>query len=263
MQQPTKSTSDKIGDVLQSDDMKKLLPWLLAGGAGAIAGGAMTARRKRRGRPDEEGRLSYLARVLGNAALTGGLVVGGGKALQYGAQRLADSAPAPEGQEPMKSPLSSTIGEVASNPLVAGATGVGGLLGFNKTLGSSHLKDMAKAKAAIESNLRGSTVDSLNELSKSDFDKAVQLSNKATKLNYDPMANKATAQLAGLRPLDSIQGTGKVADARRLLAKLMSSSGGRALGSTGAARGVRGGVLGLSALAPSLLYNYFASQPQE
>ena len=263
MQQTISDAGSKIGDVLQSEDVKKLLPWLLAGGAGAIAGGAMTSARKRKGRPDEEGRLKYLARVLGNAALAGGLVVGGGKALQYGAQRLADAAPAPEGAEPLKSPLSATIGGLASNPLTAGVTGAGGLIGFNKIF-SGHGKDMAKAQAAIESNLGGGrSIDALNILPKAEFDEAVRMANESTKIKFDPMADKRLAQLAGLRPLDAIQGTGKVADTRRFLARFMNSSAGRALGSTGTARGIRGGVIGLSALAPSLLYNYFASQPQE
>lgn len=262
MQQTISDAGSKIGDVLQSDDVKKILPWLLAGGAGAIAGGAMTGARKRKGRPDEEGRLKYLARVLGNAALAGGLVVGGGKALQYGSQRLADAAPAPEGKEPLKSPLSSTIGELASSPLVAAPAGATGLIGFNKIF-SGHGKDMANARAAIEANLGGQNVGSLNALPKDQFDEAVRLANESSKIKFDPMADKRLAQLAGLRPLDAIQGTGKVADARRFLARFMNSSTGRALGSTGTARGIRGGVIGLSALAPSLLYNYFASQPQE
>lgn len=257
MQQTISDAGSKIGDVLQSEDVKKLLPWLLAGGAGAIAGGAMTGARKRKGRPDEEGRLKYLARVLGNAALAGGLVVGGGKALQYGSQRLADAAPAPEGKEPLKSPLSATIGGLASNPLVAGGAGAGGLIGFNKIF-SGHGKDMADTRADLET-MFGKKIGVLNKMDKPEFDTFRQTQESLGGFKLDPR----DAQLAGLRPLDAIKGTGKVADTRRFLARFMNSSTGRALGSTGTARGIRGGVVGLSALAPSLLYNYFASQPQE
>jgi hypothetical protein len=258
MQQTIPDAGSKIGDVLQSEDVKKILPWLLAGGAGAIAGGAMTGARKRKGRPDEEGRLKYLARVLGNAALAGGLVVGGGKALQYGANRLADAAPAPEGKEPLKSPLSSTLGGIASNPLVALPAGMAGLAASNRTLGSPHTKDIAEARADLET-MFGKKIGVLNKMEQPEFDTFRQTQERLGGFKLDPR----DAQLAGLRPLDHIQGTGRVADARRMLTRLLNTSGGKAFGATRGARIRRGGMFGAAALAPSLLYNYFASQPQE
>jgi hypothetical protein len=118
---------------------------------------------------------------------------------------------------------------------------------------------MANARADLET-MFGKKIGVLNKMDKPEFDTLRQTQERLGGFKLDPK----DAQLAGLRPLDAIQGTGKVADTRRLLARFMNNtSTGRSFGSTGTARGIRGGVAGLSALAPSLLYNYFASQPQE
>jgi hypothetical protein len=65
-----------------------ILPYLLAGGAGALVGGAATAIQPR---GKDESRLRRLYRVLRNATLLGG-VVGGGSALIGNAVKTVDTA---------------------------------------------------------------------------------------------------------------------------------------------------------------------------
>ena len=64
----------QASDFLQSDQFKTLAPYLISGGAGAVLGGLMTGRRRKR---QGEGRLGHLGRVLRNALLAGGLAGGG------------------------------------------------------------------------------------------------------------------------------------------------------------------------------------------
>jgi hypothetical protein len=64
----------KVQELAGNPDVQKLLPYLLAGGAGAVGGAALSGhRRKRTG----ETRGQYLTRILRNAVVAGGLVGGG------------------------------------------------------------------------------------------------------------------------------------------------------------------------------------------
>lgn len=65
------------------------LPYLLSGGAGALAGGYLASRVKNRG----EGKLARLGRILATGALSGGATAGAHKLLNYSVEESANALP--------------------------------------------------------------------------------------------------------------------------------------------------------------------------
>lgn len=119
---------DQARDYLQSEDFKKLVPYLLSGGVGALAGGALTGRRRE---AKGEGRLGYLGRILKNALITGGLAGGAhylvGKGVDKTVGNLADSSKALTGTPNDEGPMATTVKNVAFSPLTAAGAGAGAL----------------------------------------------------------------------------------------------------------------------------------------
>lgn len=114
-------------EFLGSDDFKKLLPYLLSGGAGAAGAAWLTGRRKKK---QGEGRLGYLGRILGNAAMGGGLAAGGHYLLNKGLEKTVGG----EGglledlsSGPQEGPLEAGVRETLTNPATAALAGLGGL----------------------------------------------------------------------------------------------------------------------------------------
>lgn len=115
-----------------SDELTKLMPYLLSGGAGALAGGLLTGKRRAK---KGESRLSHLSRVLGNAAIAGGLSAGAAALVEKGVtemtgknspQKLVDGAP-----EDNQGPLESNLRRAAFALPAAGIAGTAGLLATN------------------------------------------------------------------------------------------------------------------------------------
>lgn len=134
------NTKGKLGEVFSpenvenfkgkaGDTLSAALPYLLSGGAGALAGGLLTQRQ----REDEgESRGEYLRRVLRNAALTGGLASGGHLLLNKGVESIIGDADDRQtgiltGDESTEGPLSSTIKQLAFSPFTAAGAGATGL----------------------------------------------------------------------------------------------------------------------------------------
>lgn len=113
----------KLNEVLHSDQFKKVLPYLLTGGAGAAAGAYLTGnRRKRQG----EGRLGHLGRVLRNALVTGGLAAGATGLARYSADKL-DAQNKPNQAPAMNNPADAALRGTLFHPATAAAAGGLGL----------------------------------------------------------------------------------------------------------------------------------------
>lgn len=133
------AAGDKLNQLAGSEEMKKLMPYLVSGGIGAGAGALLTGqRRKKKG----ESRTSHLGRVLGNALIAGGLTAGSHALLNKGVESttghgVKDSIPS---TTPDEGPLATNLRTAAFSPLTAGAAGVGGLLATSKLglLGNGH-----------------------------------------------------------------------------------------------------------------------------
>jgi hypothetical protein len=119
---------DKLQGLMQSDDLKKALPYLLAGGVGAAAGGLMTSKRRER---EGESRSHHLARVLGNALMAGGLSAGGTALLSQGIKATSGNVdskgPITGSSAANEGPLASGLKGALFSPLTAVGAGAAGL----------------------------------------------------------------------------------------------------------------------------------------
>jgi len=152
------SPGEAFKELLQSDHIRKLLPYLLSGGVGALAGGVMTGGRRK---SDGESRGGHLSRVLGNALIAAGLAGGSHYLLNKG---LGDTVGAVEdgkgitGSKPEESPLASTVRNVAFSPLTALGSGAMGLAAtHNREFIGSGAKDTAKIRENLAQKMKGVT----------------------------------------------------------------------------------------------------------
>lgn len=116
--------ADKAKEMAGDPDVQKLLPYLLAGGAGAVGGAALSGRRKKR---SGETRGQYLTRILRNALVAGGLAGGGSYLATKGFQKTLGSADLENpltGKEGDQGPVASFYrSSIFSYPLAALAGG--------------------------------------------------------------------------------------------------------------------------------------------
>ena len=170
----TGSIADKAGDLtgqatdyIQSDGFKDILPYLLSGGAGALAGGVMTGGRK-----EDEGRLGYLGRILRNAGLTAGLAGGGHYLLNRGLNDVKGNVANADFDLPQEGPLTTATKNIAFSPVTAGLAGAAGLAATHKRplLGagdkSTPLDVLAKEVGKSPAALRVSTAEQLGKMKK-------------------------------------------------------------------------------------------------
>lgn len=123
----TGDLTGKAQDYMNSDSFKKILPYLISGGTGAVVGGALSGRRRKN---SGEGRLRYLARILGNATMAGGLAAGGHYLLGKGIEKTkgsVDSDSPITGAEQDTGPLASTTKNILFSPATAAGAGALGL----------------------------------------------------------------------------------------------------------------------------------------
>ena len=122
---PTQAAAGQpSGDGGTADTLKTLLPYLLAGGGGALVGGGLTAMAPDR---DGESRLHRRYRILRNAALLAAAGVGGTRLLQSGVQN-AVTQPLPASD---KNPFLDRLHQDTSLLPGAGAAGVLGGIGIH------------------------------------------------------------------------------------------------------------------------------------
>ena len=141
------SLKEQATNYLQSEEFKKLIPYLMSGGAGALAGGVLTGRRREeRG----EGRMGYLGRILRNALITGGLAGGAHYMLGQGAEKtvgnLQDSSKALTGTPGDEGPAATAAKNILFSPVTAAAAGAGALAltHDNAVMGAGNKDDFRK-----------------------------------------------------------------------------------------------------------------------
>jgi hypothetical protein len=145
--QKSAALKEQATNYLQSDDFKSIVPYLMSGGVGALAGGAMTGRRRK---DSGEGRLGYLARILRNALITGGLAGGAHALLDKGVEKtvgnLSDSSKALTGTPGDEGPMATATKNIAFSPLTAAGAGAGALAltHNNSTIGAGDTSDAMK-----------------------------------------------------------------------------------------------------------------------
>ena len=166
----------ELSELAGSEEMKKLMPYLVSGGIGAGAGALLTGqRRKKKG----ESRTSHLGRVLGNALIAGGLTAGSHALINKGLSEttgkgVKEGLPA---TTPDEGPLATNLRTAAFSPLTAGAAGAGGLLathkmgiiGADSTGRKEHLANLVKklsggAEKYSESDLKLMSAKKLQEI---------------------------------------------------------------------------------------------------
>tara|TARA_R110002110_G_scaffold49550_5_gene147131 strand:- start:5195 stop:5953 length:759 start_codon:yes stop_codon:yes gene_type:complete len=141
---------DQAGDYLGSDDFKKLMPYLLSGGAAATVGGLLSGRRRKE---KDEGRVGYLGRILRNALVAGGLASGSHYLINKGVESTIGSMDTDKmktGGGEDTGPLATGVKNIAFSPLTAAGAGVAGLAitGRNSLLGDGRV-DREKALKAL------------------------------------------------------------------------------------------------------------------
>ena len=105
------SGATQIKGMAENVDLQKLMPYLLAGGAGAVGGAALSGKRKER---SGETRGQYLTRILRNAVATGALAGVGSYAAAEGFKKTV-------GKVDLENPVTGKEGD--QGPLAEGARG--------------------------------------------------------------------------------------------------------------------------------------------
>ena len=146
---------DSLKTTLQSDQFKKIMPYLLAGGAGATAGAFMSGGRRGRGKR-RESRMSYLGRVLRNALATGGIAAGGTALARYGADKLSSKEVTKGMQAPgMDNPADQTLRSTLFSPVTALGAGTAGLWATHKLPGiGANTASTTKNREALAAALK-------------------------------------------------------------------------------------------------------------
>ncbi len=130
---------NKLNELAGSEEMKKLMPYLVSGGLGAGAGALLTGKRRAR---KGESRTAHLGRVLGNALIGGGLAAGSHALINKGLDSTAGKSvkDSMDAAAPTEGPLATNLRTAAFSPLSAGAAGVTGLMATSKLglLGNGH-----------------------------------------------------------------------------------------------------------------------------
>lgn len=135
-------------------DLKGMIPYLLSGGAGALAGGALTAASPER--PDETS-AQRRNRILRNAAMMGAGTAAGHAGIAYGYPKF--TAPIPKGEP---SQLESVADGLKTNPLyyLGGAAGAG--VAVKGMARGEEVRNINSLIDRMHANGNGSTVKHVN-----------------------------------------------------------------------------------------------------
>jgi hypothetical protein len=255
----------KVQELAGNPDVQKLLPYLLAGGAGAVGGAALSGQRRKR---TGETRGQYLTRILRNAAVAGGLVGGGSYLAGEGFKKTLGSVdlehPMTGGKDD-QNPIGSTGKEIAFSPVMAalsGATTLGvtanrPIIGANPGLADAESKLLAGLKKLHGGSLpQGADSKSALEFTAKTDNAALQklLGDAATP---EGKALRLEAKKLGLNVHDAsktinIPGLNRAVSPRHLahevaapFSKVMGRTAGRRIG--------RAGVGAAGALIPAII----------
>lgn len=219
-------------DYLRSEAFKKLVPYLLSGGVGAAAGAmASGGRRKKEG----EGRLGYLGRILGNAALAGGLAGGGHYLLSQGTKGTLGNIAVGEDD----GPLQSSVKNIAFSPATAAASGALGLAATSKGSRLGATPSLSAMRELGGKEFLDRSMDSLKNATPGEMDGWL----KSVRPEAAGKANRLRQQ-AGLASGSGLQG---------LLSSLIRKSPLSTFGQTNPTR-LKRGLIGLTAAGiPALI----------
>ncbi len=134
---------------LAGPDLKSVLPYLLSGGAGALAGGALTAATPERKDEDSSSRRK---RILRNALLMGGGTAAGHAALSYGLPKF--TAPIPKGEP---SQLEAFAANLKTNPLYYLGGGAAAGAGVHRMAKGEEFRNM-KANGVIKNEVKSKDI---------------------------------------------------------------------------------------------------------
>lgn len=186
-------TTEKISQLANSEEFKKVLPYLLAGGVGAGAGAIATGSRNIE---KDETRLQHLGRVLRNALIAGGLAAGGTALVNQGIKRTAgavDKENFSTGSPGNEGPLSTGLKGALFSPVSAGLAGATGLaLTHNFSNIGAGTGDMANNAKMLAKRLGMSEADFAPKTPK-DIDAAIRSKAQAA-FKGVPYAAAATDQ---------------------------------------------------------------------
>jgi hypothetical protein len=253
------AAGNKLNELAGSEEMKKLMPYLVSGGLGAGAGALLTGKRRAR---KGESRTSHLGRVLGNALIAGGLTAGSHALLSKGVASASgkDVQDHISPELPDEGPLAANLRTAAFSPLTAGAAGVGGLMATSKLglLGNGHAQvKMDRENFIKKMNAGGGTLNEsdITSMPTSDLqDKMNTASNRPAKgTPWVASANdtKLAEELKRLRQRGGIAGGDT--KLQRILSNISRRGPLSTFGQT-TPRRIGRGALGLTAAAvPSML----------
>jgi hypothetical protein len=250
---------ERAGEFAQSDELESALPYLLSGGAGALAGGLVTGRQR-----EEKGedRSAYLKRVLRNALVAGGLASGGHYLLNKGVEStvgsLADENALTGGtQTGEQGPLGALARNVAFSPLTAIGAGAAALKATHNSDIIGHGKPDVALKAFMKNTGTTLGADELRHLSSPGDIAALG--------GDDTLRQKAGLPSTKMRPgteflnkipqgvLDRIPGVdGDVSKLKGGLSSLTRRAG-RTFGQTHGRRAMRGSIGLAAAGVPALI----------
>jgi hypothetical protein len=184
---------EQLKGTLESEQFKKILPYLLVGGAGAAGGAALTGgRRNKKG----ESRLGYMGRVLRNALVTGGLAAGAAGLARYGADKLSNPAASADGKQApgLDNPTDQALRSSLFSPAAAVASGGLGLGLTHKIPGiGANTAARESARKAVADAIGVKSTDSLMRMTPSD------LANKLRGIKeIDGMSPEVARRAAGL-----------------------------------------------------------------
>jgi len=181
---------DSASDFVGSDDFKKILPYLISGGASAAVGGLLSGRRRKK---SGEGRLGYLGRILRNATIAGALGAGGHYLLGKGLDKTIGAIDAEQGlsgEGGDAGPLATTLKNIAFSPVTAAGAGGAALVATDKNgiIGAGRADRASKLSSLVK-----------------------QLSERGHKgLDADVLRSKTPAEIAQLVP-DELEATRRAA----------------------------------------------------
>ena len=254
---------DQVGAFAQSDELKAAIPYLLSGGAGALAGGLVTGRQR-----EEKGedRSDYLKRILRNALVAGGMASGGHYLLNKGVEStvgsLADENALTGGTETgEQGPLGSLARDVAFSPLTALGAGAAALKATHNSDLVGHGNPDAFLRAFMKQTGTTDSAEHLRHVASPEYIESLG--------GDDSLRQKAGLPSTKMRPgteflnkipqgvLDRIPGVeGDVSKLKGGLSSLTRKAG-RTFGQTHGHRAMRGSIglaaAGLPALVGALL----------
>jgi hypothetical protein len=281
------SGASQIKGMTENVDLQKLMPYLLAGGAGAVGGAALTGKRKERA---GETRGQYLTRILRNAVATGAFAGVGSYAAAAGLKKTIGKVDLERpitgktnDQGPAAAALRGTLfgapAAIASGGAVlAGTAGLGGLKGAlgdtdeaKKLLmgGLANARDakMPSGLATVEKDNwirrnellnKGLDYDRVQALAKGSPDQLQlllggdkTLIQQARRLGFNTHDPEAVSNFMGKQ----LKGVAHKAHTAGELPSLL-------LGRTGLRRAGRGAVLAGGALIPAVIGSLLTERPE-